>query len=322
WSAGRRVRRPRRAQLRLGRRVARRPQGDRHGRARLGVDGVRLGRGPALQLRRRCAEHVPGLERDAPRRARRLRARVLPRLPDRPRVVHRGVLRQPRLGRRERLGRAVRHPELGLVLLTAVFVAAGYLSGSLTWGYWLVRIFRGEDVRKKGSGNVGATNVWRVYGPKLGLPAAFLDTAKGFAPAFAATLVVGHGSGVLAGAAAMLGHWRPLYLGFSRGGKMVATAGGAFLGVAPLVGVTGAGVWLLVFGLTRYASVASMTAAASLPLWAWLFGYPWPVIAFGAAAGVGVVVLHRANLGRLWRVEENRSTLWRRWRKPTSAASP
>jgi len=207
-------------------------------------------------------------------------------------------------------------------LLTAAFVAAGYLCGSLTWGYWLVRIVRGEDVRTKGSGNVGATNVWRVYGPRLGLPAAFLDTAKGFAPAFAATLVVGHGSGVLAGAAAMLGHWRPLYLGFSRGGKMVATAGGAFLGVAPLVGVTGAGVWLLVFGLTRYASVASMTAAASLPLWAWLFGYPWPVIAFGAAAGVGVVVLHRANLARLWRGEENRSLLWRRWWKPKSAASP
>jgi acyl phosphate:glycerol-3-phosphate acyltransferase len=207
---------------------------------------------------------------------------------------------------------------------TAAFVVAGYLCGSLTFGYWLVRIFRHEDVRTKGSGNVGATNVWRVYGPKLGLPAAVLDTAKGFAPAFAATVVVGHGTGVLAGAAAMLGHWRPIFLGFQKGGKMVATAGGAFLGVAPLVGAAGAGVWILVFAVTRYASVASVTAAASLPLWAWLFGYPWPVIAFGAAAGVGVLVLHRANLGRLWRGEENRSTLWRRWwkPKPTSAASP
>jgi glycerol-3-phosphate acyltransferase PlsY len=207
-------------------------------------------------------------------------------------------------------------------LLTAAFVAAGYLSGSLTWGYWLVRILRGEDVRTKGSGNVGATNVWRVYGPRLGLPAALLDAAKGFAPALAATLVVGHGSGVLAGAAAMLGHWRPLFLAFRRGGKMVATAGGAFLGVAPLVGGAGAGVWIVFFALTRYASVASVTAAASLGLWAWLFGYPWPVIAFGIAAGVGVLVLHRANLGRLWRGEENRSTLWRRWWKPRSAASP
>jgi acyl phosphate:glycerol-3-phosphate acyltransferase len=195
---------------------------------------------------------------------------------------------------------------------TAAFAVAGYLCGSLTFGYWLVRLLRREDVRTKGSGNVGATNVWRVYGPKLGLPAALLDVAKGFAPAFVATLAVGHGSGVLAGAAAMLGHWRPIFLGFQKGGKMVATAGGAFLGVAPLVGAAGAGVWILVFALTRYASVASVTAAGSLALWAWLFGYPWPVIAFGGAAGLGVAFLHRANLGRLWRGEENRFELRRR----------
>jgi glycerol-3-phosphate acyltransferase PlsY len=197
-------------------------------------------------------------------------------------------------------------------VVTAALVAAGYLCVSLTWGYWLVRLSRGEDVRTRGSGNVGATNVWRVYGPRLGLPAALLDAAKGFAPALVATLVVGHGSGVLAGAAAMLGHWRPLFLGFRRGGKMVATAGGAFLGVAPLVGVAGAGVWVVVFVLTRYASIASMTAAASLGLWAWLFGYPWPVIAFGGAAGAGVVFLHRANIARLARGEENRFELRRR----------
>jgi acyl phosphate:glycerol-3-phosphate acyltransferase len=203
---------------------------------------------------------------------------------------------------------------------TAAFAVAGYLCGSLTFGYWLVRLLRREDVRTKGSGNVGATNVWRVYGPKLGLPAALLDVAKGFAPAFVATLAVGHGSGVLAGAAAMLGHWRPIFLGFQKGGKMVATAGGAFLGVAPLVGGAGAGVWILVFALTRYASVASVTAAGSLALWAWLFGYPWPVIAFGGAAGLGVAFLHRANLGRLWRGEENRFELRRRRDGATRAA--
>jgi glycerol-3-phosphate acyltransferase PlsY len=120
----------------------------------------------------------------------------------------------------------------------------------------------------------------------------------------------------------MLGHWRPIFLGFKRGGKMVATAGGAFLGVAPLVGAVGAGVWLLVFGLTRYASVASMAAAASLPLWAWLFGYPWPVIAFGGAAGLGVVFLHRANIKRLWRGEENRFELRRKRGGATRAANP
>ena len=199
-------------------------------------------------------------------------------------------------------------------MLTAGLVAAGYVAGSMPWGYWLVRIFRGEDIRTKGSGNIGATNVWRVYGRRLGVPAVLLDTAKGFAPAFVATALVGHGGGVLAGAAAMLGHWRPLFLGFRRGGKMVATTGGAFLGVAPLVGGLAAGVWLLVFGLTRYASVASMVAAGSLVVWAWIFGYSWPVIAFAVFAGVGVVFLHRANIGRLLRGEENR------FRRP--AASP
>jgi glycerol-3-phosphate acyltransferase PlsY len=67
------------------------------------------------------------------------------------------------------------------------------------------------------------------------------------------------------------------------------------------------------FLVTRYASVASIVAALSLGLWAWLLGYPWPVIVFGAFAGIGVLVLHKANLVRLWRGEENRSTLWRRW---------
>jgi len=198
-------------------------------------------------------------------------------------------------------------------MLTALLVVAGYLFGSITWGYWLVRIFRHEDIRTKGSGNVGASNVWRVYGSKLGLPAMLLDAAKGFVPAFVGVLAVGHGTGVLAGAAAMLGHWRPVFLKFQRGGKMVATAGGAFIGVAPLVGFSAAGVWLVVFGVTRYPSVASIVAAGSLGLWAWFYGYPWPVIAFGAAAGLGVLVLHKANLVRLWHGEENRSTLWRRW---------
>ena len=130
--------------------------------------------------------------------------------------------------------------------------------------------------------------------------------------AYVATKIAGHDAGVLAGAAAMLGHYRPLFLGFKRGGKVVATTGGAFLGVAPIVGGIGAVVWLVVFGLTRYASVASITGALSLPLWAWLIGYPWPVIAFAAAAAIVVVVLHRANLRRLVRGEEPRFTRKRR----------
>lgn len=189
-------------------------------------------------------------------------------------------------------------------MATAILVAVGWVCGSMPWGYWLVRAFRGEDIRTQGSGNIGATNVWRVHGRRLGLTAVVLDTAKGFVPALVATKVAGHDAGVLTGGAAMLGHFRPLFLRFHRGGKVVATTGGAFLGVAPIVGGLGAGVWLAVFGLTRYASVASIVSALSLPLWAWLVGYPWPVIAFAGVAGAAVLVLHRANLRRLLRGEE------------------
>ena len=199
-------------------------------------------------------------------------------------------------------------------MLTAVFVVIGYVCGSVPSGVWVVRGFKGVDIRSVGSGNIGGTNVWRVYGRWYGMPVVLLDTLKGFAPALAATLVVGHGAGVLAGAAAMLGHWRPLFLCWQRGGKMVATAGGAFLGVAPLVGGCSAAVWIALFLLLRYASVASIVGAATLPLWAWLLDYPWPVVAFGGFAAVGVLVLHRGNLRRLVRGEENRFELRRRGR--------
>jgi acyl phosphate:glycerol-3-phosphate acyltransferase len=191
----------------------------------------------------------------------------------------------------------------------------------MPWGLWLVRIFRGEDVRGKGSGNIGATNVWRVYGRRLGFAAMVLDTLKGFVPALVATKLESHGVGVLAGGAAMLGHWRPLFLRFRKGGKIVATTGGAFLGVAPIVGGVGAAIWLLVFALTRYASLASMTSAASLPLWAWLIGYPWPVIVLAFVAAGGVVLLHRANIRRLVRGEENRAVLRRRRKHGPSASA-
>jgi Glycerol-3-phosphate acyltransferase len=89
-----------------------------------------------------------------------------------------------------------------------------------------------------------------------------------------ATIYVGHLAGVVAGGAAMLGHWRPLFLRFARGGKVVATTGGAFLGVAPVVGGIGAAVWIVVFAAFRYASLASIVAAGSLPLIALGSGSP------------------------------------------------
>ncbi len=191
----------------------------------------------------------------------------------------------------------------------------------MPWGYWLVRIFRGEDIRTKGSGNIGASNVWRLYGSKLGVPVLLLDVAKGFVPALVATHTVGYLAGALAGGAAMLGHYRPLFMGFKRGGKVVATGGGAFLGLAPLAALAGLGVWIVVFVITRYPSVASMVTAVSLVAWSLLFGYPWPVTTFAALTAVAVLLLHRENIRRLLHGEENRSTLWRRWWRKDGATS-
>src|SRR6476620_12659368 len=189
---------------------------------------------------------------------------------------------------------------------TALLVAAGYVLGSMPRGYWLPWLVKHDDIRRHGSGNIGGTNVWRVYGWRLGAPVVLLDTAKGFVPALVATLMVSHLAGVLAGAAAMLGHWRPLFLRWQRGGKVVATCGGAFLGVAPLVGAVGAVVWIVTFLLFRYASLASILAALSLPIAAVLLDRPWPVIVFAAGAAAAVLVLHRPNIARLRAGTENR----------------
>ena len=197
-------------------------------------------------------------------------------------------------------------------MLYAPFILLGYLAGSITFGYWLIRWTKGVDIRTVGSHNLGGTNVWRTYGWRWGLPVMLLDILKAFGPTLAATLVVGHLCGVLTGAAAMVGHARPVFLKFAKGGKMVATAGGAFLGVAPLLGLAGVGLWVVLFLLTRYASVSSILGAASLAPLAYGLGYPWPVIAFGGAAGLGVLVLHRANVRRLLAGEENRFELRRR----------
>jgi glycerol-3-phosphate acyltransferase PlsY len=195
---------------------------------------------------------------------------------------------------------------------TVAFIVAGYLAGSLPFGYWIARLARGVDIRTLGSGNIGGTNVWRAAGARYAIPVMLLDIAKGFVPAFVATMAAGHVAGALAGGAAMLGHWRPLFLRFAKGGKMVATCGGALLGLAPFVGLIGIVVWLAVFALTRYASVSSILATASLPLIAFLLDEPWPVLVFTAAAAVGVLLLHRANLARLRAGTESRVQLRRK----------
>jgi glycerol-3-phosphate acyltransferase PlsY len=191
---------------------------------------------------------------------------------------------------------------------TALLVIVGYLAGSLPFGYWVGRA-KGLDVRTIGSGNIGATNVWRALGWRFGLPVVLLDVAKAFVPALLGVLLVDDLAGVLAGAAAMLGHWRPIFLRFARGGKTVAAAGGVFFAVAPLVGLATLVVWVVVFLATRYASVASIVAAVGTPFLAVAFGEPWPVVVFASAAAAAVVVLHRANLRRLRAGTENRFRL-------------
>jgi glycerol-3-phosphate acyltransferase PlsY len=188
-------------------------------------------------------------------------------------------------------------------------VLLGYVLGSCPWGYWLVKAFRGEDIRKVGSGGIGASNVFRAYGRTLGFPVIVLDVAKGFVPAFLGVQLVSPLCGIIAGAAAMAGHYRPLFLGFQKGGKMVATGGGVFFGVAVFVALGAAVVWLVTFGLTRYTSVASIASALSLPVFAFAFGYSTAVIVLSFVSAAAVIFLHRANLRRLRMGTENRFTL-------------
>jgi acyl phosphate:glycerol-3-phosphate acyltransferase len=196
-------------------------------------------------------------------------------------------------------------------MIEAAAVVGGYLLGSLPFGYWLPRLFRGEDIRKQGSGNVGASNVFRVYGRRLGIAVALLDFGKGCAAALLGLWAGGALIGVLAGAAAMIGHARPVFLSFEKGGKMVATAGGAFLALAPLAALGCFVVWLLVFLLTRYASLASIATALVLVVFVLVIGYPWPVVAFAVAGTGAVVLLHRHNIRRLVGGTEHRFELRR-----------
>lgn len=196
-------------------------------------------------------------------------------------------------------------------MIEAAAVLGGYLLGSMPFGYWLPLLVRGEDIRAGGSGNVGATNVFRVYGRRLGSAVALLDVGKGLAAALLGLWAGGALVGVLAAGAAMLGHWRPAFLRFAQGGKTVATAGGATFALAPLAAVCCVGLWIAVFLLTRYASVASIVTALGLAVFVVVFGYPWPIVVFGIAGALVVVLLHRHNIGRLARGTEHRFDLGR-----------
>jgi acyl phosphate:glycerol-3-phosphate acyltransferase len=197
-------------------------------------------------------------------------------------------------------------------LVDVLAIVAGYVLGSMPWGYWLPRLLTGKDVRTSGSGGTGAANVWRTFGFKVGLAVAALDTAKGAAAALIGLWAGGETVGLAAGIAAMAGHWRPLFLRLQRGGKIVATTGGVALALAFLPSLATAAVWIVAFLVTRYTSVASMLAAVSLPVFAAAFGAPAEVVVFAVGAALAILVLHRPNIGRLVRGQENRFQLRRR----------
>lgn len=190
-----------------------------------------------------------------------------------------------------------------------VSIAIAYLLGSIPFGYVLVRVFRKEDIRAKGSGNIGATNVLRSGAKALGFATLLLDLLKGLA----AVLIARHiGSGnydveVAAAVAAVLGHVFPVWLGF-RGGKGVATALGVFLALTWPSAVGGLLVFIAVFAISRYVSLGSIVAAVALPLFAFHFVRPWTaMMTFGFLFLPALVIAkHHANIQRLLSGTENR----------------
>ncbi len=201
-------------------------------------------------------------------------------------------------------------------ILIVIFVS--YLLGSFPSGYLAARI-AGVDIRKEGSGNIGATNVLRVLGKKYGYAVFFCDAFKGLLAVRAALWLASRSPvtsahadwlGILAALFCVLGHTFPVWLKF-KGGKGVATSAGTMLGIAPTATVVAVVLWILVFEVTRYVSIASVVAAVSLPT---AIGVFWQMhlwgsgVIFYSACTLAAVVCwrHRGNISRLLRGTEQR----------------
>lgn len=195
------------------------------------------------------------------------------------------------------------HPVVGL--------AIAYAAGSIPAAYLAGRS-RGIDLRRHGSGNLGATNVVRTLGWKIGLLVFLFDAAKGALPVLLLPPVSASGLspqslGILYGLGAILGHARPLFLGFKKGGKGVATSAGVFLALAPLALLASFSVFALVLLVTGYVSLGSLLSALVLPpILAYTHGVRSPVFIVSVVLVVFVFWTHRANIGRLRRGEEHR----------------
>ena len=185
------------------------------------------------------------------------------------------------------------------MLMDLVLVVLAYLLGSLSFGLLMARMYGGADLRRSGSGNIGATNVARTMGKTAGILTLLGDGAKGLVAVLGAQ-AWGQASMLpaVAAVAAVLGHMFPLYHGF-RGGKGVATALGVLLPTLPLPLLGGFLVWLVVVAIWRYVSAGSMLAALVVPLLAALWSYPVPLVLAAALIALLVLYKHRENLFRL-----------------------
>jgi glycerol-3-phosphate acyltransferase PlsY len=195
-------------------------------------------------------------------------------------------------------------------MLTAAFwLLASYLLGAIPTSYLVSRVLAGIDLREHGSGNLGATNLYRVLGWRYAVPVALFDIAKGAIPVlvFAPQVSDSELFAVLCGVAAILGHVFSVFVRF-KGGKGVATAAGVMLGLTPLALGVAAMVWGVVVLLTGYVSLGSIAAAAVLPFAVYLLENPRTpeLLWIDALVAVGVIVLHRRNIQRLLKGTENR----------------
>jgi glycerol-3-phosphate acyltransferase PlsY len=196
-------------------------------------------------------------------------------------------------------------------MLPLAGLVIAYLAGSIPFAFLAGKLFKGIDLREHGSGNLGATNVFRVMGWKIASVVMILDMAKGALPVLLLPprLAPVHTElwAIAFGVAAIVGHVRSVFLLWKGGGKGVATAGGVFLALAPIPSLISIAVWGIVLYLSGYVSLASLTSAVALTIAVdAMRGVTSPVAIACAAITIFVFWTHRANIGRLRRGEENR----------------
>jgi acyl phosphate:glycerol-3-phosphate acyltransferase len=200
----------------------------------------------------------------------------------------------------------------------ALMVLASYFIGAIPTSYLVSRLFAKIDLREHGSGNLGATNLYRVLGWRYAVPVALFDMAKGAIPVLVLAPRVSSSElfALACGIAAIIGHVFSVFVGF-KGGKGVATAAGVMLGLTPVALAVCAAVWASLVLLTGYVSLGSIAAAAVLPVAVYLLERPTTPELLWVDAGVaaGVILLHRRNIQRLLSGTENR---FRRRPAPTS----